>query len=376
MTIQSKTLAQLVSDAATAIQGAATSLVDMSVGAVLRAFVQAVGAIVMWLQGIALQIAARARLATSSGTDVDSFVGDFGFARKPAVAASDPVQFSRFTATTLAIVPVGTIVQTSDGSVTYAVIADTEQAAYSAPDNGYLLQIGTTSANATVVCQTAGSGGNAAAGAINTIGSTIPGIDSVTNPAAFSNGLDAELDASVKTSFVAWLNTLSKATPASVGSTTEGIQVGVDYTLTENKNYDGSSNHGYFYVVVDDGSGAPSSDFLSAVSNAIDGVRALNSSFGVFPPVVVTANVAMTITVAAGYQKSAVVAAVNAALTNYINTLGLGGPLYWTQLPRVAYEASPGVQNVSAVTINGGTADLAATAQQVIKAGTIAAASA
>ena len=79
----------------------------------------------------------------------------------------------------------------------------------------------------------------------------------------------------------------------------------------------------------------------------------------------------MTLTTGSGYSHSAVVAQVATALTNYINSLTLGTPLTYSRLAQVAYDASPGVTNVTAVTLNSGTADLAATSQQVIKVGTL-----
>lgn len=57
MAIQTQNFATIVGNAVTAIQGASKQLVDMTIGSVLRAFVEAVAAIALWLQGIALQIA-------------------------------------------------------------------------------------------------------------------------------------------------------------------------------------------------------------------------------------------------------------------------------------------------------------------------------
>ncbi len=86
---------------------------------------------------------------------------------------------------------------------------------------------------------------------------------------------------------------------------------------------------------------------------------------------VVTANVAMTITTAAGYSHSAVVTLVQAALQSYINSLAIGQTLSYSRLAQVAYDASPGVTNVTGTTLNSGTADLAATNQQIVKYGTV-----
>ncbi|ALR07665.1 baseplate J/gp47 family protein [Xylella fastidiosa] len=146
--------------------------------------------------------------------------------------------------------------------------------------------------------------------------------------------------------------------------------------MVENQQYNGTTQYGYFYLVVDDGSDAPPSNLLSTIYNAIDAVRPLTSTFGVFHPSVVLADVSMTITTAAGYDHAATVSLVGTALKNYINSLPLGSlplgtPLAWSRLTQVAYDASLSVTNVSAVRLNGDTADIATTHQQVVKAGTV-----
>lgn len=55
------------------------------------------------------------------------------------------------------------------------------------------------------------------------------------------------------------------------------------------------------------------------------------------------------------------------ALKTYINSLAIGQTLTFTRLAQVAYDASPVVTNITAVTLNGGTSDLTATAQQIVK---------
>lgn len=371
MALSTQDFTTLVRNQVAAIQGAARVLVDLTVGSILRAVVEANAAVVLWLQGLILQLLATTRAATASGTDLDSWVADYGVTRLVAVAATGQVAFSRFTTSLQAVVTIGATVQTADGSQVFAVTLDTTNPAYSATLGGYVLAVGVASITVPVAAVTAGSGANVSIGQINTITQALPGVDTVTNAAAFINGADAETDTALRARFVAFVASLSKATKGAIGYAITSLQSGLTYSLTENQNYAGATQMGYFFVVVDDGTGSPGSTLLSTVSNAIDAVRPACSTFGVFAPVIVTANVAMTITTAAGYTHSAVVALVQAALTNYINALSLGQALPWSKLAQVAYDASPGVTNVTAVTLNSGTADLSATALQVIKAGTV-----
>ncbi len=129
--------------------------------------------------------------------------------------------------------------------------------------------------------------------------------------------------------------------------------------------------NGYFFVVIDDGTGAPPGSLLSSASNAIDVVRPMTSTFGVFAPVVVTANITMTITTAAGYDHVVTAALVSTTLLNYVNALKLGQALTFSRLTQIAYDASPGIINVTGVTLNSATLDVNATALQVVKAGTV-----
>jgi uncharacterized phage protein gp47/JayE len=371
MAISTKTFTDIVSDAVAAIQGASSQLIDMTVGSVLRAVTEASAAIALWIQGLALQIAALTRFATSTGADADSWAADYGFIRLPATPATGPVTFARFTPTALATVPVGSIVQTADGSQKYSVIADTAQAAYSSSLNAYVLSAGVSSITATVQSISLSSAANAAAGIINTLGNSLAGVDTVMNAAGLTNGSDLESDANFKIRFVSYINNLSRATVSAIGNAITSLQQGVTYTLTEGFTYAGAAQLGFFYVVVDDGTGTPSAPFLATVSNAVDAVRPVGSTFSVFAPVVVTANVAMVITTGSGYTHSVIVASVVTALQAFINTLPIGATLPYSRLAQIAYTTSAGVTNVTGVTLNSSTSDLTATAKQIIKTGTI-----
>ncbi|PKN07943.1 MAG: baseplate protein [Betaproteobacteria bacterium HGW-Betaproteobacteria-18] len=371
MSIQTQTFTQIVQNAVTAIQGGAAQLVDLTVGSILRAFVEATAAIVLWLQGIALQIAALTRFASSSGADADSWAADYGFTRLPAQAATGAVTFARFTPTMQAMIPVGTLVQTADGSQQYQVVADTTPPSYSPALQAYVIAAGAASCTASVVAVNAAAASNASAGMVNTLSGAIPYVDTVTNALGYTNGADAESDAAFRTRFVAWVASLSKATRGAIGNALLSLQQGVSYSITENYLYNGTPSQGHFYVVVDDGTGTPGSTFLSSASNAVDAVRPVGSTFDVHAPVVVSANVAMVLSTASGYDHTATVALVVAALTAYINSLTIGTTLAYSRLAQVAHDASPGVLSATGVTLNSGTADLTATSQQVIKVGTL-----
>lgn len=370
--LNTQSFAQIVQNFATAVQGAASQLIDFTEGSVLLAIAEGMGGVVLWLQGLILKGVALTRAATSNGADLDSWFAQFGFSRLPAVAASTQETFGRYTPTNAALIPVGSIVQTQDGTVQFSVIADTTNSAYSSSQNGYLLPAGQASVNVTVQCTAAGTVGNVSAAALNTIGTAVPGVDYVSNAASVQNGIAAEQDTPARTRFVLWIASLEAATLLAVMNAIESVQLGMTGIIAENQQYNGQAQNGYFTVVANDGSNQLTSTEQANVGNAIEAVRPLCSTYGVHGPVQTTITVSMTITTASGYVHSTVTAAVQATLIAYINgikTTSSGAALPYTSLASQAYGVA-GVTNVTGVLLNGGTADITIPYTQVFEATT------
>ncbi len=370
--LNTQSFSAIVSNFAAAVQGSASQLIDFTIGSVLRAIAEAMGGVALWLQGLILQVAALTRAATSNGTDLDSWFAQFGFAREAAVAAETQETFSRYTPTNQAVIPLGATVTTADGSVSFTVIADATNASYSATAGGYVLPAGQASVNVTMQCTVAGTVGNVAAGALNTLGTAIAGVDYVSNGANVQNGIAAETDTAARARFVLWVAGLGGATLIAIQAAIAGVQQNMSGIIVENQQYNGQTQYGYFTVVANDGSGSLTSTEQANVANAIENVRPLAVTFGVHAPVQDAVTVSMTITTASGYTHSTVTAAVQAALIAYINeieTSASGATLPYTSLAAQAYQIE-GVTNVTNVLLNGGTSDLTITYQQVFEATT------
>lgn len=370
-TLNTRSFTTLIQNQATAIQARASALIDLSIGSILRAVIESNASVVLWLQGLILQVLLVTRAATSTGDDLDSFVNDYGLTRLAAVASAGNVTFSRFTATAQAVIPVGTTVQTGDGSQTFSVIADVTNTAYSALLSGYVLAAGAGSLTVPVKANTPSAASNVVAGAVSVMVAPISGVDTVANASAMAGGGDAEADTALRVRFRAYIASLAKATKQAIAYAIQSVQLGIQYTITENLDYAGNSHPGYFTVVVDNGTGNASSTLLTAVYTAVDAARPLGVLFGVFAPTIVTANVALTVSVVAGFDATTVRNAVNAAITAYVNGLGLGNSLYYNRLSQVIFDASAGVQNITGFTVNSAALDVTATAQQSIKSGLI-----
>jgi hypothetical protein len=371
----------LVRNMAAAVQASSSALLDLTTGSVLRAILEANASVALWLQWLILRVLSMTRLATSTGGDVDTFVGDYGLTRLPAVAASGSVTFSRFSTTVAAFIAVGTTVKTADGTRTFAVIADALNSAWNG-SNGFNLPAGTANLTCTVQDATTdasgalaiGTAGNIQAGTISLVGSAISGVDTVTNGAPFVNGIDVESDAALRARFANYIQTRSRATLAAVGYAISSVQQGVEYTIQENVDAIGAYHPGSFVVTADDGTGAPSSTFLDAVSLAISAYRPVGSIWTVRAPTVTTAHIAMTIVTTPIAAHDGLLTPVQTALLAYVNGLPDGAILPYSRLAMVAYMVDPRIVDVTGVTLNSGTADLVPGPGGVIKAtsGTVA----
>lgn len=386
MAVNTQAFTTLVQNAVSSITGRAAQLVDTTVGSVLRVLAEAFAAQLLWIQSLIMQVLATTRASTSTGSDLDTWMADYGLTRLPAVPATGLATFARYTDTLPAYVtPTASLnsdstvsgtaaIESSDGTQLYGILTDTGNACWNATLGQYVIPGGTASANLPIICMTPGSAGNAAASQINTLASALPGIDTVTNAATLTNGEDAETDAAFRARFVLFLGALSDATMVAVENAVLSVQDGVSCVVVENTDYTtGNEVLGEFYVVVDDGSGDPASGFLTLVYNAVNAVRPLAVQFSVHGPTLVTANVSMTLTLAAGYDPTTTATAVEAAISAYISALGLGNGLPYSRLSQIAYGVSAGITNVTSVLLNSGTSDLPAVNKDTIKPGTITA---
>lgn len=372
MALRIKNFATLVQNQAAAIQGRAANLIDFSVGSVLRAIIESNASLALWLQGEALRILLTTRAATSTGADLDTFVGDYGLVRLGAQASIGIVTFSRFTPGAQALIPVGALVATADASTRFSVVLDASNPTYNAGLGGYVLPVGVSSLDVPVQALQVGSTGNVLPNTITAMQTSILYVDTVTNAGEFRGGGEEESDADLRTRFVAFINSLSKATRDAITFAIMSVRLGLQSTIVENQNRDGSWRPGYFCVTINDGTGEPSDLLLTNAYSAIDRIRAATVMFGVFPPTVIEADVSLNLVIRQGYSETVVKAQVGTAIRKYLDALYLGESLPYTKIAQLAYEASPGVENVYAIQLNNRReVDLMVTPFDVIKAGII-----
>jgi uncharacterized phage protein gp47/JayE len=370
MQLNLKTFDQLVQDMGAALQASAISLIDISVGSVLRAIFEANAAVVLWLQWLVLQVLTMTRAATSTGSDLDSWMADFGLVRLPATSSTGLVSFSRFASNLPASIPVGTIVKTADGLLTFAVTEDPTVSIWQPTSSTYLIPAGIGSANVPAICQSAGSAGNVLAGTITVIASSLPGVDQVNNSGPFVDGVDLETDQAFRVRFQSYLGSLTRATLAAIEAAIAGVQQGLIYLVKENCLPDGTQQTGSFLVIVDDCSGYPPATLISQVASAVDLVRPVGTSFSVIPPIVQLATISLAVTTSSS-QTANYVPLIQAQISLYLNSLGVECGASLTRIANAAYAAAAGIENVTNVMINGVATDLSPAAATVVKAGPI-----
>jgi uncharacterized phage protein gp47/JayE len=380
MQLQLQTFTALVASASAAVQGAARAALDLTVGSTLRAILEANAATALWLQWLIVQVLQMTRAATSTDADLDSWVADFGMQRLQAVPAAGHVAFARFSAQGTARIPVGIAVRTADGAQSFAVLADRANPAFAADaganvtganvTGAYIMGEGIAALTVPVQALVAGPDGNVQAGTISLIAAAVPGVDTVSNPLPCTGGLAVEPDAALRDRFRNFIASRARATPVAIAYAIASVQQGLRATIQENVLPDLTPRMGSILITLDDGTGAPPDSLLASVATAVEAVRPAGTSFAVLPPAVLAANIHLTITVA-GVSHDTAALAVSAAIAAWISTLPIGASLPYSRLAQLAYDAHPTVANVTAVMLNGGTADLVAPAGAVVRAGTI-----
>ena len=373
-TLPTRSFTAIVQNIAAGVQGRASTLLNFAIGTTLRAIAEGFAGVVLWLQTLILQLLLTTRAATSTGSDLDSFVADFGVTRLGAQAASGQVTYSRLTASASApFIPVGATVNSSDGTQTFAVSVDPTNPAYSALLSGYTMPSLTTALTVPVVAVVAGSGGNVAANSLIVSTTPITGIDLVTNSAPLTNGSDAESDSALRVRFQAFILGLARGDHYGLAYAIKSLAVNVEYSLVENYDYAGNYAPGQYYVVCDDGSGSPSAAFVASVAAAVQSVRPLTAWANVFATVAVPATISMTLTTAPGYTHSNVVAQVAAVIGTGLASLTQGAGLQFGEIYNWAFSVA-GVTGVNSVLLNGLSGDaasIAANPQNTIVAGVL-----
>ena len=359
----------LVRNMAAAMRAASVQVLDVSIGTVLRALLEANASVALWLQWLMLEVLATTRASTSQGTDLDTWMADFGVARLPAIAAHGIATLSRLTPGLAATIPAGTAIRTPDGTVRFSVIADASNPAWTG--SAYSLAATALALDLPILADAPGSAGNLLPGALSVLATAIAGIDRVVNQAGTFGGLDSEGDTSLRARFANFLDSRSRATSVAVAYAIQSVRQGLRFVVQENVLPGGSPRIGAMTITLDDGTGAPSAALLATVGAAVEAVRPLGVTVTVQPPSVLRADITLEMVLAPPTILSDVAGAVQTAITAWIGAIPIGAPLPRSRLIQLAFAAAPQATDIQSVTIGGLVQDLVPAATTLILPGSI-----
>jgi hypothetical protein len=343
----------------------------LAIGDPIEGIALAVANNALYLQFQAQYTTLFARLTTASGPDIDSFINQFGYFRGGAQYATGQVTLSiPLAAVSQLAIPVGTIIQNTGSTIQYQLIADTTQPAYNIGLQAYVLATGHTSITATVQALVAGSASNVQASQLVNFGSSSYGFTTVTNLAPITNGEDQESDAETIAGFQLYIQSLSKATLFAILAACMVVFPNFTYTVLNNTTPSGVFMPGWFTVIANNPGETVDSDQLTALTTAVQNVRAFTIEASVVAAIPVTPIIGMNIAIVPNAVFSTVQTVVQTAILGYVNSLPTGAKLYITNLIDVAINSSSlisSVENLS-TTIGGYPVDFAPGQFDVIQA--------
>lgn len=215
------------------------------------------------------------------------------------------------------------------------------------------------------VCETTGAAGNVAIGAINEFLDIYEGLESVINAAAASGGADEESDEDLLIRVqVRWQNPSTGGNKADYERWALFVP-GVSRALALNP----SAGNVSVYLIASGNTEADSA-LVESVKEYIESVRPIGASVTVASAAAKAINVAVAATIAEGYTAEGIKADMIAALGEYLAALGLSaGAVSYLRVADILFV--DGVTDISAYTLNGGSASIALGSTEFAQLGTV-----
>lgn len=309
----------------------------------------------MNLDQILLQAFAITAAAGGYSDALENRCAEFGLSRKPGTAATVSLQFTGADGTYISVT-----VQT-DAGLQYTAARVTVSG-------------GTGTATGTAA--DIGAAYDVPAGAIDGFPVAISGLTSVTNIAPAAGGTDEESDGALLARLLAQVQA-----PSTSGNKSDYKLWALSVAgIGGAKIFPLCNGNGTVKVCLIDSNKQPASaGLISAVQNYIESVRPIGAAVSYEAAAGLTVNVAASLTLASGYTDSGVQAAVQAAITAYLQGVAFSDNLSaapeqdYVSYARIseAILGVTGVLDLSGLTVNEGTANITVGAEQVAVLGTV-----
>ncbi|MED4922893.1 baseplate J/gp47 family protein [Anoxybacillus geothermalis] len=281
-------------------------------------------------------------------------VRDFGIEPKPAQKASGTVVFTGLPGT---VIPVNTRISTDDRTPIF----------FYTTSNATVLENGTVSVP--VEAEVPGAAGNVPAGAITVLVDVIDGVESVTNPQAFENGIDEESDESLLARYYDRVRN-----PITSGNVGHYRQWALEVAgVGDAKVYPVWNGPGTVKVVlIGTDKTAPSQSVIDEVAAHIENVRPIGATVTVVSATEVPINVSATLTLVAGKTLADAQAEFEPLLLEYLQSLALVDPVVrYTKVASLLLDC-PSVIDYFNLTINGNAANVMVAEGEIAVKGTVA----
>jgi len=275
----------------------------------------------------------------ATGQNLDYLVAILGIRRKRAMRATGTVVFSRSSpATSDILIPAGTRVAVSDGSIVFQTTGDV------------VLSAGNTQVEATIEAVEPGLAGNVTANTITKIVDPISGIESVNNPNPTEGGQDAETDEELRYRAKRYAP-YAKATVYSIKAAVLELEGVTDALVQEDV-----ENH-TVNVIVEGGDD-------SEIESTIDQSRPCGIQVTWQRPAYKTIDVTVEVKAAEGYDASAVQNGVQQAIEDYFNSLTIGRDVTFSDLSKAILNAD-GVDDINSLEVTDGDSTINAFGQSI-----------
>lgn len=317
----------------------------------------------IWAQ----EVLRRGFASTTFGEYLDLRCEEHGITRRPAVQSTGQVKFIGVAET---LVPAGTrVATTADANTGTSSIefVTTQDVTLDASGVGY----------ASIQAVNGGVAGNVPAGAINIMATPVSGVSSVTNEAATTGGVDTEDDATLLARYFQRVRSPSaggnKADYINWALEVQGVG-GVSVVPVEN----GPGTVGVY--IIDMNRNPADQTLVDAVQNYIapggngsgEGKAPIGAQVTVKPAIAVMINVSATLVIMNGYNADSVKSAVIDNIQAYIKSLAFAdnNDVLYVRIGATILD-TPGIQDYSNLTVNGGTSNIAIAPTEVAVLGTV-----
>ncbi|MCI9256951.1 baseplate J/gp47 family protein [Acutalibacter sp.] len=258
---------------------------------------------------------------TARGVQLDLHGAQRGVKRRGALRARGTLVFSRYIPLERDLaIPKGALCATSgQGAVEYET---TEER---------VLPAGETSVSIPAQALEAGAAGNAAAGCIGTLASVLPGVNAVTNPAAFTGGADPEEDEAYRRRMLAAYGRVVQCGNAAYYEELALARPEVASAQAVPR----ENGPGTVGVYVWGPGGPPSQELLDSLSQELEALREVGAAVSVKAAAAKKVNIGGFIKVLPGAVYAGAEAKAKEALAEWFAQRRIGDPVYLGDLSRV-----------------------------------------